>query len=438
MSDTTKAKLWIAIFILVILAPVLILFLGPNPAGREFWRELSAALGFAGFSLIGIQFIPTARLPFLAKLFPMDTLYSFHHRISIAGFALALAHPLLLFIGNPYTLRLLNITTAPWRARAAVIAMVLFIFLIISSVWRKDLRIRYESWRAIHDLFAIGAAALVLYHIFVVNYFMAFPLQRAYWIFSAFIWLLAMLYIRIIRPILMMKKPYKVISVQAERGSAWTLAVEPDGHAGLSFMAGQFAWLVAGTTPFSFRDNPFSFSSSAEKKTRIEFTIKELGDFTSKISDLKPGERVYLDGSYGTFDIDQHNAPGYVMIAGGIGSVPVMSILRTMVDRKDERPIFFFYGNPDWESVTYREELEELQKQMNLRVIFVLSRPPEDWQGESGYITGSIMSRHLPSDHPDWHYFICGPIPMIIAVEKDLAEMGVPLNKIHTENYEMA
>jgi predicted ferric reductase len=229
-----------------------------------------------------------------------------------------------------------------------------------------------------------------------------------------------------------------VISVQAERGSAWTLAVEPDGHAGLSFMAGQFAWLVAGTTPFSFRDNPFSFSSSAEKKTRIEFTIKELGDFTSKISDLKPGERVYLDGSYGTFDIDQHNAPGYVMIAGGIGSVPVMSILRTMVDRKDERPIFFFYGNPDWESVTYREELEELQKQMNLRVIFVLSRPPEDWQGESGYITGSIMSRHLPSDHPDWHYFICGPIPMIIAVEKDLAEMGVPLNKIHTENYEMA
>lgn len=438
MSDIAKAKMWIVIFALVVLAPVLILFVAPRPEGREFWRELSVGLGFAGLSLMGVQFIPTARLPFLASLYPMDTLYAFHHRISIAGFVLALLHPLILFVGNPYTLRLLDITSAPWRARAAVLGIILFILLIVSSVWRKNFKIRYEIWRAIHDFFAIVAAALVLYHIFMVNHYLAHPLQRVYWIGVAAVWGAATLYLRLIKPLQMLRRPYRVVEVRPERGSAWTLAVEPVDHPGMRFMAGQFAWLTARASPFSFRENPFSFSSSSEVKDRLEFTIKELGDFTSTIGQLQPGEKVYLDGPYGTFDIDQHDAPGYVMIAGGIGSVPVLSILRTMADRQDLRPVFFFYGNPDWESVTYREELESLQERMNLKVIHTLSRPPEGWRGETGYITANILERHLPADRANLHYFICGPIPMIVAVENDLLQMGIPIRNIHTENYEMA
>lgn len=438
MSDLNKARFWIAVFILLVLAPAFILLLGPRPEGREAWRDFSAALGFAGLPLMGIQFIPTARLPFLAKLFPMDTLYAFHHRISIAGFILGLSHPLLLFVGNPYTLRLLDLTGAPWRARAAVLGTLLFILLVVTSVWRKNLRLPYPQWRTIHDLFALAAAGLILYHMFKVNYYMADPLQRAYWLFSAAIWTLATVYIRLIRPLQLLRHPYRVVSVTPERGNAWTLTLAPDGHPGLRFMAGQFAWLTARRSPFSFHDNPFSYSSSAENHEHLAFTIKELGDFSSSIKDLQPGEKVFVDGSYGTFDIDQHDAPGYVMIAGGIGSVPVMSILHTMADRQDRRPVVFFYGNPDWESVTYREELETLPQRMNLKVIHALSRPPEDWQGEQGYINRDILERHLPAQYDDFHYFICGPIPMIAAVERDLLAMGVPLNKIHTENYEMA
>jgi len=438
MSDVTKAKLWIGAFVLVILAPMLILFIGPHPAGREFWRELSVGLGFAGLSLVGVQFIPTARLRFLVKLFPMDTLYAFHHRISIAGFILVMAHPLILFAGNPYTLRLLNLTDAPWRARAGVIAAILFLLLVVSSVWRKNLKIRYESWRAIHDLFAIAAAALALYHMFLVNHHMAHPFQGAYWVGMAAIWAAATLYVRLVRPLQLLRRPYRVVEVRPEHGDAWTLVLGPEGHPGMRFVAGQFAWLTARTSPFSFRDHPFSFSSSAEVHDRLEFTIKELGDFTATIKDFQPGERVYVDGPYGTFDIDQHDAPGYVMIAGGIGAVPVMSILRTMADRQDLRPVVFFYGNPDWESVTYREELNLLQGRLNLRVIHTLSRPPEGWQGETGYVTREVLERHLLADHEDWHYFICGPIPMIAAVERELVAMGVPLKMIHTENYEMA
>ncbi len=438
MSDTLKAKVWIGIFVLMIAAPLLILLLAPRPEGREFWREFSVGLGFAGLALMGMQFIPTARLSFLASLFPMDTLYAFHHKISIAGFALGLAHPLILFVGNPLTLRLLNLAEAPWRARAAVLAVILFVVLMVTSVWRKDIRLPYESWRTIHALTAITAAGLVLYHMFMVNHHMAHPLQRGYWWLMITIWSATNIYVRLIKPLHMLRRPYRVIEVTPELGEAWTLAVEPVEHPGLRFMAGQFAWLTARKSPFAFRENPFSFASSAEDPSRLEFTIKELGDFTRMVKDLRPGETVYIDGSYGTFDIDQHNAPGYVMIAGGIGSVPVLSVLRTMADRKDARAVTFFYGNPNWESITYRDILPDLEKRMNLKVVHVIESPPEGWQGESGYINAKILEKHLPVSYAELHYFICGPIAMISAVEEELRTLGVPLVNIHTENYEMA
>jgi len=438
MTDTTKARFWIGVCALVILAPLLILFVGPQPAGREFWRELSVALGFAGLSLMGIQFIPTSRLPFLAELYPMDTLYAFHHRISVAGFVLAMAHPLILFAGNPYTLRLLDLASAPWRARAGVIAVLLFLLLVVSSLWRKHLEIRYEAWRGMHDLFAVAAAGLVLYHIFQVNHYMAHPLQRAYWVGAATIWAAAILYIRVISPLRLLRRPYRVAEVRPERGDAWTLVLEAEGHPGTPFSAGQYAWLTARTSPFSFRDHPFSFSSSATVHDRVEFTIQEAGDFTRLVKEFQPGECVYVEGPFGTFRVDPRDAPGYILIAGGIGSVPVLSILRTMADRQDPRPVVFFYGNLDWEGITYREDLDSLEQRLNLKVVHVLEQPPEGWSGETGFVDSEILDRHLPSDRADLQAFICGPIPMITAVVQALVKVGVPLKNIHTENYEMA
>lgn len=439
MPSSLKALGIVVAFFLLILAPVLLLFAGLRPEGREFWRELSVGLGFAGLSLIGIQFLPTARMPFLANLFPMDTLYQFHHKTSIAGSCLALLHPIILFVGDPAHLELLDVVNAPWRARAAVAAVVLLGVLMVSSLWRKRIGLRYQSWRAVHYIAALGIAVLVLYHILMVNYHTAYPLQRVYWFAMAVVWVGSALYVRVLRPLQLLRRPYRVLEVRPERGGAWTVAMAADGHAGLRFIAGQFAWLIVRSSPFSFTANPFSFSSSAEDRERLEFTIKEVGDFTRLIKQLHPNEEVYVDGPYGTFDIDQHAAPGYGLIAGGIGSTPILSILRTMADRQDLRPVIFFYGNRDWEQVTFREDLAELEKRVkNLKVVHVLERPPADWQGERGYITAELLERHLPANRAQLRYFICGPIPMIVAVEKALLKLGVPLSRIHTENYEMA
>jgi len=434
----SKRLFWIGVYALLVFSPLIIWALGLQPIEREFLRELSVALGFLGLSLMGLQFMPTARLPFLSDVVDMDTLYSMHHKLSVLSFLLVLAHPLLLFVENPYTLRLLNLATAPWRARAGVTAVLFLIVLVITSIWRKQLEIRYESWHWAHDLLSIAIAGLSLYHIFNVNYYTAVPAQRILWIVLGGLWALMQLYTRVIRPWNMLRHPYEVTEVKGELGESWTLTVEPKGHEGMSFKPGQFAWLMIWKSPFSISMHPFSIASSAEQPQRIKFTIKELGDWTRRVKDIPVGKKIYLDGPYGTFGIDDYNAPGYVFIAGGSGSVPFLSMLRTMADRNDQRPVYFFYGNWSWDTCICRDELATLEEQLNLEIIHVLESPPEDWTGETGFVTQEVLDRHLPPERTDYQCFICGPLPMIENVEPALEALEIPEYQSETEKYEMA
>jgi predicted ferric reductase len=171
----------------------------------------------------------------------------------------------------------------------------------------------------------------------------------------------------------------------------------------------------------------------------VEFGIKALGDFSATIGDVVPGETVYLDAPYGVFSIDNNkDAPGFGYIIGGIGVTPCMSMLRSMARRGDRRPLWLFYGNTAWDDVIYREEIEALARQLDLTVMHVLEHPPEDWTGEQGFIRKEILESHLPQDlRGQLHYFLCGPTPMTTAAESGLREIGVPLDHIQTEIFEL-
>jgi NAD(P)H-flavin reductase len=103
--------------------------------------------------------------------------------------------------------------------------------------------------------------------------------------------------------------------------------------------------------------------------------------------------------------------------------------------------VMFFYGNPTYDTIIFRDELAQLEEEMDcLTVVHVLERPPEDWKGEKGFITAEILARHLPEDYKQWEYifFLCGPMPMIQAVEGALHKLDVATPKIFSEKYEMA
>jgi len=211
--------------------------------------------------------------------------------------------------------------------------------------------------------------------------------------------------------------------------------LKPDGHKGMMFHPGQFAWLKLGRSPFAMREHPFSFSSSAMKADEIGISIKELGDFTSRIGTIVPGTRAYVDGPYGTFTVDRHRSPAYVFVAGGVGITPVISILRTLADRHDRRPLLLFYESKLWDEVTFREELDNLKQSLDLKIVYVISNPPDYWKGEKGLISAEIMACHLPLNRQECEYFICGPELMQKEVKNSLEKLGISLNSVQSESF---
>lgn len=146
---------------------------------------------------------------------------------------------------------------------------------------------------------------------------------------------------------------------------------------------------------------------------------------------------MWIDGPYGVLSADREQGMGYVLIAGGVGITPLYSICQTLAEREDVRPVLLFYGARNSEDLTFREELDALQGCMNLQVIYVLSEPSENWEGESGFITTEILKRYLPKQFRRFVYFICGPEPLMDAMETALPKLGIPREKVFSERFGM-
>jgi predicted ferric reductase len=437
MTLVGKAIGWIALYLVVAVAPLVLALSGDRPPGRDALIEVSVALGFVGLALMGLQFVLVARFEAVAAPFGEDSIVQYHRQMGYVALGLILAHPALLFFTEIDMWQLLNPATAPWRARFAVTSVVLLLVLVATSVWRQRLRIRYEIWQVAHGVLSVAVIGLALAHIQLVGYYVNQPWKQVVWILmsAAFLGLLG--WVRLVRPFFRLRTPWVVDEVREERGDSWTVSLRPDGHDGIRFQPGQFGWVILGHGPFATTQHPFSFSSSAERDDgSVEMTIKAAGDFSSSVGDIPSGTRAFVDGPHGVFTPDRNEGPGFVLIGGGVGITPLMSIVRTMADRGDRRPVLLVYGSPTLDEATFLEELRELESRMDLRVVHVLSSPDDAWEGERGYVDADLLRRHLPPRHRHQQYFACGPPPMLDAVEQVLAEdLHVPADKIHTERF---
>lgn len=426
------------VYIGLVLAPLFSLLVGSTPPGLGFWWDLSMALGFAGLTMMAVQFVLTARFRRATAPFGIDVIYYFHRYLGALALILVLAHPLIAIADNPAVASWLNPIDAPWHMTAGVASVVALLTLVLASVWRRALRIPYEVWRVTHALLAVAAIGLAWLHIHGVQYYLASPWKYGLWQAIGASCIGVIVFVRLVRPWQLQRRPYRVAAVTPERGDAWTVAVEPEGHTGLTFQPGQFAWLTLGRSPYAMREHPFSFSSSPTLGNgRLEFTIKALGDFTRTIGTLPLGTRAFVDGPYGAFSIDRHAAPGYVCLAGGIGIAPMLGMLKALADRGDTRPVVLFYAYSQWDRMTCREQIEALRHRLALSVVYVVNEPTPEWEGERGWITQEVVSRHLPVGCAAFEYFVCGPPPMMHAVERMLHALGVPRSQVHSELFDL-
>ncbi|MGE3577095.1 MAG: ferric reductase-like transmembrane domain-containing protein [Vicinamibacterales bacterium] len=428
-----------AFYLALVLMPLVVVLAGgvPPSQGTAAWA-LAMAAGFAGLAMMGAQGALTARFRRISVLGPIDRIYAWHKRLGVAAVLVVLAHPVVLVVDEPARLVYLDPFQMPAYIVAGQVSVALLLVLAATSVGRNAFRLSYEAWRALHDVAAAAAIVLAVVHVDGVRYYLGPPWKHATWLAAGAAWVALIAAARLVRPWRLRRRPYRVVSVTPDRGSAWVLAVEPVGHAGLRFRAGQFAWVMIGGSPFGAGDHPFSFSSAPDLPGgRLEFTIKALGDFSRTVGTIRPGAPAYVDGPYGSFTLEGIAAPGFVFIAGGIGIAPFLSLLGGLADAGDTRPHLLVHAGQSADRLTGHAAVEALRTRLRLTVVEVLAEPDEGWTGERGLVTADVLARHTGGDRAARHYFVCGPPALIRAVSRHLSELGVPRRHVHAERFEM-
>jgi len=431
---------WVAGYAAIALLPLLAALAGdPFVSTRSWVTDVSVGFGFIAFGLLVLQFGLVSRFGPASQPFGSDALMQAHRGMGILVLAFVVVHPAVLAdsgVGwsawNPFG-------GAPALQTGAVAAWATIV-IVVTSLARRRLHLRYEWWQVIHLTGAVVVIVAAVAHMtLLAGYTASTPVRLIVWAYAALVLALLARY-RLYRPFQLARHPWTVAANDDLGGSTRLLRLRPAIGRTFRFQPGQFAWLLTGRTPLFSEQHPLSIASSAAARRDgdIEFAVKSLGDWSgTTVPALAPGRSVWVDGPFGAFTPDRVDGRGFVLIAGGIGIAPMRSMLHTLADRGDRRPIVLFYAASDWSRVVFREEIEALKGRLALEVIYVFERPEPGWTGERGFVTADMLRRHLPADWSGYDAFVCGPLPMMTALERILLAIGMPANRIHTERFQM-
>ena len=211
--------------------------------------------------------------------------------------------------------------------------------------------------------------------------------------------------------------------------------------------AGQFASIRIFQDGAWSAPHPFTLSCSPEEDT-LRMTIKKSGQFTTLVPQIEPGTPIQCVGPFGLFcrDIDSKNE--IVMIAGGVGITPFLSVLRHFFQIKAPNAVTLFWANKTPDDAFAAKELEEFTCVLPLKVVHVFSRVTAEQSAptpvftdtrpgtvlyEFGRLDQALLRKHLPLR--DAAFYLCGPSSMQQAILVELAKCGVNADQVEKEAF---
>lgn len=205
---------------------------------------------------------------------------------------------------------------------------------------------------------------------------------------------------------------------------------------------GEYFWIhFKDADGITKEGHPFSTSSAITNRynNSIEFMIKEAGDWTKALENVKEGDTATLEGPYGDMfpphiqELDE-SVP-FTLLAGGIGLTPMLSIARHEHKIGSQREIHLVWGLSFEEDMFMLEELEEMKKaNPNFHVHIIFSN--EEVEGyDFGFITNDYLEEKGAAHYSEGHFFVCGPEPMINAAKRILDNGNVQYDHRHIDDF---
>lgn len=208
-----------------------------------------------------------------------------------------------------------------------------------------------------------------------------------------------------------------------------------------SFLAGQYLTLKATINGEAIRRSYSLCAAPYEQEWRVAIKQVEHGVFSSYANSvLKKGDTLDVMTPTGNFCLhpEKKAQKNYVLFAAGSGITPILSILKTVLKEEEGSSVTLFFGNKNFNSILFREELEALKNRFmdRLRVIHILSRESLGNAIQKGRIgkekCTALYHAFLANDSIDAVY-VCGPEEMILGVKDSMLENGVAKENIHFE-----
>lgn len=185
---------------------------------------------------------------------------------------------------------------------------------------------------------------------------------------------------------------------------------------------------------------PYSISSAphhAEKFYEVTVACKEGGFVSGQIWDSwKTGSEINATGPHGNFYYNPlRDQPDLIALAGGCGITPFRSIISEMIETGEPRKMILLYGSRTEKDIVFKEELEDLSRlhPEQLQIVYVLSEPSAQWQGNKGFISSELLKIVTKDEPLRYSYFLCGPPEMYTFCFKGLDELGIPQRLIRYE-----
>lgn len=444
-----KAACAVIILIVVAWLECASLILGFFPWQTDYFPQtrswqivaLAKLFGAAVPILLLVQVALISRVSWLCRIFSLPGLIHAHRMTALIIISAITAHLLLLGFSGEYPLLSLEGGMESLPRLGGVVAFALLGGGIGTGFFREKLSIPYNFWFRLHGP-GMGIAITLLYaHIFTVGYIYDSGLTR--WILVIFFSCqMAFIFrLKVLKPRRLALHPWRVASIGHPAPDILKLTLKKQQATHFTYLPGQFVCVRFFAPDIPKEEHPFTLASSPANQDCITLFIKQCGDYTNILHKLVPGITATVDGPFGVFSPSFHAPrsavqPPRVMIAGGIGITPFISMIRESTEYSTPPPTLLIWSVATREDLFFKQEFEQIQQTMpQLHLYFHITRN-KSHRGS----TGRLSSKDLETLLAPWRdatIFICGPKPMTMSLQKTLRNIGFSKQNLITERFSL-
>ncbi len=230
------------------------------------------------------------------------------------------------------------------------------------------------------------------------------------------------------------------------------LAVREETHDVKTFVLGsaeprRFAYAPGQFLTFAFEigggtiHRCYTVSSAPTRPNTLAITVKRVpgGPVSNWLHDtLRAGDTVRALGPMGDFSCFTHPATKFLLLSGGSGVTPMMSMARTFHDLGEPRDVAFVHSARSPADIVFRGELEtmaRLDPAFRFHAVCEADSPGEAWAGPRGRLSIDVLRATVP-DFREREVFVCGPAPYMAAVRAMLMDAGFDMARHHEESFD--